>query len=132
MAFTAEEIEARRSVRAAGSPGIGYATGAGGAVTQVTSISTAVTLNKVCGRVTTVAATTAAAAEDIFTVNNSEVNNTDVVVVSTTYAGGGTPLVYVKKVLNGSFDIAISNLAAAAALDAALVINFAIIKSVIS
>lgn len=110
--------------------GIGYATGAGGAVTQATSISTGVTLSKVCGQVTTVAATTAAAAEDTFTVTNTTVAATDVVVMTTTYAGGGTPIVYCKKVAAGSFDITISNLHATAALDAALVINFVVIKAV--
>lgn len=107
---------------------IGYEAGDGGAVTQATSISTGVTLNKVTGKITTVAATTAAGAEDTFTVTNGEARATDVVVLSTTYAGGGTPLVYCKKVANGSFDVTISNLHASAALDAALVINFVIIR----
>lgn len=110
--------------------GLGYATGAGGAVTQATSITTGVTLNKATGQVTTVAATTAAAAEDTFTVTNSVMAATDVVVLTTTYAGAGTPIVYCKKAAAGSFDVTISNLHASAALDAALVINFAIVKGV--
>jgi hypothetical protein len=108
----------------------GFATGAGGAVTQATSASTAVTLNKNCGQITTVALTTAAAAEESFTVNNDKVAATDVIAVSTTYAGAGTPFVSVKGVGAGSFVIVISNLHAANALDAALVINFTVIKSV--
>lgn len=50
--------------------GIGYATGAGGAVTQITSRTTGVTLNTVCGDITLVSAagsTTPAS----FTVTNS-------------------------------------------------------------
>lgn len=110
--------------------GIGYATGAGGAVTQATSASTAVTLNKPCGQITTVALTTAAAAEEAFVVNNSLVDANDVIAVSTTYAGGGKPIVFVTNVGAGVFTINISNVAAAAALDAVLIINFAVIKSV--
>lgn len=110
--------------------GIGYATGAGGAVTQITSSATAVTLNTVCGQITTVALTTAAAAEETFTVNNSQCLATDVVVVSTTYNGAGTPVVSVQAQAAGSFKINITNLHAANALNAVLVINFAIIRNV--
>ena len=108
----------------------GYATGAGGAVTQITSAATGVTLSKPCGQITTVALTTAAAAEEIFTVTNTLVAATDVVVVGTTYAGGGTPIVAVKKIAASAFDIVITNVHATAALDAVLVINFAVIKAV--
>lgn len=98
-------------------------------VTQASSITTGVTLNRASGTITTVASTLAAAAEATFTVTNSHVETTDVVVVSTTYAGAGTPIVYVQKVAAGSFDISISNLHASDALDAVLVINFIIIKA---
>jgi hypothetical protein len=108
----------------------GYATGAGGAVTQITSASTGVTLSKPCGQITTVALTTAAAAEEAFTVTNTLVAATDVVVLSTTYAGAGTPIVYCKKVAAGSFDIGITNVHAANAMDAVIVINFAVFKAV--
>lgn len=111
---------------------VGYSTGAGDAVTQATSSSTGVTINKVCGQITTVALTTAAAAEEVFTVTNSKVAATDVIVVTTTYAGAGTILVGVKKVADGSFDITITNLHASSALNAAVVINFAVIKAVAS
>lgn len=110
--------------------GIGYATGAGGAVTQITNAGTGVTLNKICGQITTVALTTAAAAEEVFTVTNSAVAATDVVVVSTTYAGGGTIMAATKKTVAGAFDITIANLHATAALDAVVVINFAVFKAV--
>ena len=82
---------------------VGYRTGAGGAVTQITSAATGVELNKACGQITTFALTTAGAAEEVFTVTNSEVAATDVVVVSTTYAGGGTPMVSTKGVAAGSW-----------------------------
>lgn len=110
--------------------GVGYSTGAGGTVTQITSASTGVTLNKATGQITTVALTTAAGAEERFTVTNSAVAATDVVVCTTTYAGAGTPAVVCGKVAAGSFDVVITNLHAANALDALMVINFAVIKGV--
>lgn len=110
--------------------GVGYAAGAGGAITQITDATTGVTLSKVTGQITTVALTTAAAAEERFTVTNTTVVATDVVVVSTTYAGAGTPIVGVIKVAAGAFDVVITNLHASAALNAAMVINFAVIKAV--
>lgn len=110
--------------------GVGYATGAGGAVTQITSSSTAVTLNKVTGQITTVALTTAAAAEERFTVTNSAVAATDAIVLGTTYDGAGTPMLSVQKIAAGAFDVVITNVHAANALNAAMVINFTVIKGV--
>ena len=109
---------------------IGYSTGAGGAVTQITTAATAVTLNKPCGQITTVALTTAAAAEEAFVVNDSLVDANDVVAVCTTYAGAGKPIVSVTNVGAGVFTVNITNVHASAALDAVLVVNFALIKSV--
>lgn len=110
--------------------GIGYSTGAGGAVTQITTAATGVTLSKLCGQITTVALTTAAAAEEAFIVTNTTVAATDVVVVSTTYAGAGTPIVSVTAIGAGVFTVNITNVHSANALNAAMVINFAVIKSV--
>lgn len=110
--------------------GVGYATGAGGAVTQITSSATGVTLNKVTGQITTVALTTAAAAEERFTVTNSAVAATDSIALGTTYNGAGTPMLGVVNVAAGAFDVVITNLHAANALNAAMVINFAVIKGV--
>lgn len=108
----------------------GYGTGAGGAVTQITDATTAVTLNTPCGQITTVALTTAAAAEEVFTLTNSRLAATDVLVTSTTYAGAGVPIVYVTAMAAGSCKINITNVHAANALNAVMVINFAIIKAV--
>jgi len=117
-------------ILAVGAAKQGYGAGAGGAVTQATSAATAVTLDKPTGQITTVALTTAAAAEEEFTVNNSLVAATDIIALSTTYAGAGTPILSVKGVAAGSFKIVISNVHAANALDALMVINFAVIKGV--
>ncbi len=113
---------------AAGGPG--YVTGDGGAVTQLTDDSTAVTLSTRTGQITTVALTLAAGVATEFTVTNTEVVATDIVSVSTTYAGGGTPQVTILGVGAGSFVISITNIHASAALDALMVINFAVIAGV--
>lgn len=115
-----------------GAAGLGYGTGAGGAVTQITSAATAVTLNKPTGQITTVALTTAAGAEERFTVNNTLVAATDCIAVGTTYNGAGTPAVTVLKVGANLFDIVITNLHATNALDAVMVINFSVIKGATS
>jgi hypothetical protein len=110
--------------------GVGYATGAGGTVTQITSRTTPVTLNKVAGQITLVSATTTAGTFASFTVTNSAVAATDVVIVN--FASGATADKYglsVTAVAAGSFRIQIHNIAAVTVAEAP-VINFAIIKGV--
>jgi len=70
--------------------GIGYATGAGGTVTQGTSRATGVTLNKLCGNITMFSAAVAAQAVSTFTLTNSFIAATDMIVIrhiSTTNGG---------------------------------------------
>lgn len=108
--------------------GNGYATGAGGTVTQATSKSTAVTINTVCGQITTSNAQLLGAARVSFTVNNSACAAADVPQVA--LASGGTSNAYavnVEAVAAGSFRVQIAN-QGLAALSEALVINFAITK----
>ena len=110
--------------------GIGYATGNGGTVTQATNKTTGVTINKLSGQITMNGAALAAAAEVAFTVTNSTVSSTDVVIVNVQSVGtAGAYLVSVGSVSNGSFSITVSN-ASAGSLSQAIVLNFAIIKSV--
>lgn len=110
--------------------GIGYSTGAGAAVTQITSRSTGVTINKLCGSIQTDVTSLAAGAEASFTVTNSLVAIGDVVAVSLrtkSVTGLSTP--EVTATANGSFEITLTNLAAGA--DTSLsIINFAVIKAV--
>lgn len=114
-----------------GSSGAGYASGAGGAVTQITNRTTGVTLSKLCGSITTDATSLAAGAEAKFTVTNTLVAATDVVVCCLkTDSATGTSLAYVSDVSAGSFEITLTNLHAATADTSASVINFAVIKSV--
>jgi hypothetical protein len=115
------------------SSGIGYKTGegVGGAVTQITSRATGVTLNALCGTITTDSTSLAAAADATFVVTNSKVAATDVVVCCVKSGGttAGSTIAVVTAVAAGSFSITVTNLHASTADVAALVINFAVIKS---
>ena len=115
------------------SGGLGYGVGAGGTVTQSTSKSTAVTLNKPCGQITMNNAALAAGAEVFFTVNNTLIGLPDSVLISPLWATV-SPLNYqcrLTYVGGGTFGIAVKNISAGS-LSEALVINFAIIKGATS
>jgi hypothetical protein len=112
--------------------GIGYATGAGSTVTQTGNKAEPVSLNNICGRITTSSATLNAGVEVSFTFNNEEIDATDVVIVN--IASGATAGAYnvqVDAVATNSCRISISNLSSGN-LSEALVLNYAVIKSVTS
>jgi hypothetical protein len=103
-----------------------------GAVTQATSISTGVTLNRTFGQITTVSSvTTAAGAEDSFVVTCGKIKGPRDVVLPcvATYGGAGLPVVHITAVAAGQFTITIANLHASAALNAALVINYVVFNA---
>lgn len=107
---------------------IGYAVAAQGTVTQATSKSTGVTLNKSAGQITMNGAALAGATAVSFTLTNSTLSAKDVIVVC--ISGGGTAAaytVYVSSMAAGSAVITLRNLTAATSLSEAVVINFAII-----
>ena len=109
--------------------GLGYSTGAGGTVTQATSKSTGVTLNKLSGQITMNNASLAANGEAVFTLTNSFIEATDVVVVCLgSSVSAGRYMVGVATVSAGSCQILITNLSSVAS--EAPVINFAVIKAV--
>jgi len=109
----------------------GYGTGAGGTVTQITSKSTGVTLNKICGQITTSNSAIGNGGVVSFILTNSTIAATDVMIVNVGSGGtAGAYLVSVGFVTNGSCSITIFN-ASAGFLSEALVLNYAIIKSVI-
>lgn len=83
--------------------GVGYNVGAGGVVTQATSRTTAVTLNKVTGAITLVSAAGSATYQS-FTVNCSPVEVTDTILVSQK-SGADKNIVLVTAVAAGSFVI---------------------------
>lgn len=111
--------------------GIGYATGAGAAVTQITTKATTVVCTGLSGAITTRTDSTAAAAEELFTVTNTSVAIGDVIVLSVrsgaSQEGGIIP--YVAAVAAGSFKIGYTNVNASADTGA-VIINFAVIKAV--
>jgi hypothetical protein len=106
---------------------IGYAPAGQGTVTQLTSKSTGVTLNKSMGRITMNAASLGAGTSVLFTLTNSKISANDVVVVSV--SGGGTAGAYwpfVSSQAAGSAVIGLYNNTAGPLLEA-VIINFAII-----
>jgi len=106
---------------------IGYSAGAQGTVTQATSKSTAVTLNKSAGRITMNAAELAANTAVSFTMNNSLISANDVLIVC--ISGGGTAAAYttyISSMTTGSAVVTLRNLTGGA-LSEAVIINFATI-----
>lgn len=111
--------------------GVGYGSGAGGAVTQATSKSTGVTLNKICGEITMNNATLNRETAVSFTLTNSAIAATDVVVVN--IKSGATANAYnvgVTAVAAGSCRIQVHNLLGGTDLSEAIVLSFAVIKAV--
>lgn len=111
----------------------GMVTPDNGIVTQLTSITTGVTLSKPAGVITTVAATTTAAGSSTFTVTNTAVTATSIVSAfiqnyAGTYATNGFPVVSVNNVTSGAFNIVISNVHATNALNGILKIGFVVSK----
>jgi hypothetical protein len=108
---------------------MGYPTGTGGTVTQATSKSTGVTLNKISGQITMNAATLNRNTGVNFTLTNSFIAATDVVIVN--IASGATPSVYtatVDAVAAGSCSIHLHNHTTGTDLSEAVVLNFVVIK----
>jgi len=108
--------------------GLGYGTGAGGAITQLTNKATAVTLNRPTGTITTAADALAAGALVTFTFTNSVLAANDVLALS--IVSGGTAGAYsIQKTSGaaGSCVIAVRNVSAGS-LSEALVIGFAVLK----
>jgi hypothetical protein len=112
--------------------GIGYATGAGGTVTQTTNKATGVSLNKVVGQITMDAAALAANTTVAFTLTNSAIAATDLVSVAHSSAGtAGAYQVWVTTLAAGSCVIQVRNITAGS-LSEAIVLSFAVLKGVTS
>jgi hypothetical protein len=119
-----------------GTGALGYGTGSGGTVTQATSKSTGVTLNKTSGQIVTHDESLANGATAAFIVTNSTVAATDTVVANfqSVPANAHTVLdyqVWAGNTAAGSFYIAIRN-QSGGALAEAVTLNFAVIKAVTS
>ena len=125
VAFEDQNIIGADNIYSAGE--IGYGTGAQGTVTQATSKSTGVTLNKSAGQITLNNASLAATTTVTFTLTNSFLSSNDIVILS--IASGGTAgayNAYVSGLAAGSVVLALRNVTAGA-LAEAVVVNFAII-----
>jgi len=107
---------------------IGYATGAGGTVTQLTSRTTGVTINTPVGQINTFTAAGSTTATS-FIVTNSSVGSSDIIVLN---QSGATNLyiLAVTQIIAGSFRITFYT--TGGTVSDTLTINFAVIKGAIS
>jgi len=107
---------------------IGYSAAAQGTVTQATSKSTGVTLNRSAGQITMNNAALAGATAVSFTLTNSVISAKDVIIL--TIGSGATATAYtayVSSMAAGSAVITLRNLTASTSYSEAVVVNFAII-----
>jgi len=107
---------------------LGYTAAAQGSVTQATSKSTAVTLNKSAGRITMNNASLNTATNATFTLNNSLISANDIIIL--TISGGqttpGSYNVFANSLGAGTVSITLRNISGGS-LSEAVVINYAII-----
>jgi hypothetical protein len=107
----------------------GYATGSGGAVTQLTDKTTAVTLSKSTGQITLAGAALAASTTVSFTLTNTVIEAGDILIMN--HISGGTAGSYLLNAQSaaGSASINVRNISLGS-LSEAIVIAFAVIKAV--
>ena len=107
----------------------GYATGAGGTVTQATSKATGVTLSKSTGQITLDAAALAASTTVSFALTNTVIEAGDILIMN--HISGGTAGSYLLNAQSsaGAASINVRNITAGS-LSEAIVIAFAVIKAV--
>ena len=112
--------------------GIGYGIGAGGTVTQATSKSTAVTLNKPTGRITMNAASLASGTKVTFLLNNTLITSTDGLIASVA-GGSSVPDDYIvtSRCANNAAAITVAN-RNAGALAEAVILGFWLVKGATS
>jgi len=125
-AGTFTSVTSSGNVTITGTGGLGYATGSGGAVTQITSRTTGVTLDKTNGAITLVSAA-GTTSWQTFTVTNSTVAATDTVIVSQK-SGTDLNMIHVTAVAAGSFNISFATTGGTTTEQP--VFNFAVIKAV--
>jgi hypothetical protein len=106
---------------------MGYSQQSGGSVTQLTSITTAVTLNKLTGKITLFAHDYSNNDIQTFTLNNSFIEEDDIITVS--MRSGSTKLnVQVDAVADGSCEISVGDIHNQSTGSISVILNFAIIK----
>jgi len=107
----------------------GYVTGEGGTVTQATSKSTGVTLNKKCGQITLNNATLTADTTVSFTLTNNTIAATDLLVLNHVSVGTAGAYLLNAQAAAGSASINVRNITGSS-LSEAIIIGFAVIKAV--
>jgi hypothetical protein len=127
-AATGTSLTATGAIVSTGTAGVGYATGAGGTVTQGANRTTGVTINKRCGAITMFSAAGSATAAT-FTVTNSTVGANDVIILNQA-SGTNLYVLAVTAVAAGSFNITF--LTTGGVATDAPVINFAVIDGVVA
>jgi len=118
-------IDASGNVLVTNPAGLGYGTGSGGTVTQATSRTTAVTINKPTGKITMFTATGSPTWSN-FTVNNSLFTTTDTVILTVEGGNANTYMLTIVGTAAGSFIIGFATTGGVASDTPR--INFAIIK----
>jgi hypothetical protein len=121
-------IDTSNNVRVTGPGGLGYGTGSGGAVTQGTSRTTGVTLDKTNGAITLVSAAGTTSWQS-FTVTNNKVAATDTVIVNQK-SGTDLYMIHVTNVAAGSFQITFATTGGTTTEQP--IFNFAVIKAATS
>lgn len=105
--------------------------GLGSAFGTATASAGAATCNTLIGQITTESLTTAAAAEYTLTLTNTKIDAGDMVLASVDAASSaGTPGIGGCTVTADQVVITVTNLHAADAFDAAIKINFMVVKSI--
>ena len=125
VAFTDQDIIGSQYVLSGEQ--LGYTTDAQGTVTQATSKSTAVTLNKSAGQITMNNASLATVTNVTFTLNNSFISSNDILILNVgSGATAGAYNCWVSGLSAGAATITLRNISAGP-LSEAVVINFALI-----
>jgi hypothetical protein len=124
----AARIDSSGNVLVTNPAGLGYGTGSGGTVTQATSRTTAVTINKPTGAITLVSAAGSPAWQE-FTVNNSIVTANDTCVLNQR-SGTDRYVLQVRSISAGAFVIAFQTTGGTTTEQP--IFNFAIIKGAVA
>jgi len=128
VAFTDQDISGANIILA--DEQLGYTAEGQGTVTQATSKSTAVTLNKPAGQITMNNAALGATTNVTFTLNNTFISTNDILILNV--AAGATAGAYncwVSGLSAGAASITVRNISAGS-LSEAVVINYALIHCV--
>ena len=128
VAYSDQDISGADTLLSSGQ--LGYTAAAQGTVTQATSKSTAVTLNKSAGQITMNGAALGATTNVTFTLNNNLISANDILILNV--SGGATAGAYncwVSGLGAGTASITVRNITAGS-LSEAVVVNFALIHCI--